>query len=101
MLKTFITAEDTFEVTQSKLNQMVSKLEKDVLGYQALYANLPDIYSSIASGQPYGPATQKGENVYQRPGMGAYSIGQIIEMNNKRYRVTGGNLNDPDVEEIE
>lgn len=92
---------DTFEVTQSKLNQMVSKLEKDVLGYQALYANLPDIYSSIASGQPYGPATQKGENVYQRPGMGAYSIGQIIEMNNKRYRVTGGDPNDPDVEEIE
>jgi hypothetical protein len=92
---------DTFEVTQSKLNQMVSKLEKDVLGYQALYANLPDIYTSIASGQPYGPATQKGENVYQRPGMGAYSIGQIIEMNNKRYRVTGGDPNDPDVEEIE
>jgi hypothetical protein len=92
---------DTFEVTQSKLNQMVSKLEKDVLGYQALYANLPDIYSSIASGQPYGPATQKGENVYQRPGMGAYSVGQIIEKGGKRYQVIGGDMNDPDVEEIE
>jgi hypothetical protein len=92
---------DTFEVTQDKLNQMVSKLEKDVLGYQALYANLPDIYSSIASGQPYGPATQKGENVYQRPGMGAYSVGQIIEKGGKRYQVIGGDMNDPDVEEIE
>lgn len=92
---------DTFDVTQDKLNQMVNKLEKDVLGYQALYANLPDIYSSIASGQPYGPATQKGENVYQRPGMGAYSVGQIIEKGGKRYQVIGGDMNDPDVEEIE
>ena len=92
---------DTFEVTQEKLGQMVNKLEKDVLGYQALYANLPDIYSSIASGQPYGPATQKGENVYQRPGMGAYSVGQIIEKGGKRYQVIGGDMNDPDVEEIE
>jgi hypothetical protein len=92
---------DTFEVTQEKLGKMVNKLEKDVLGYQALYANLPDIYSSIASGQPYGPATQKGENVYQRPGMGAYSVGQIIEKGGKRYQVIGGDMNDPDVEEIE
>jgi len=92
---------DTFEVTQDKLNQMINKLEKDVLGYQALYANLPDIYSSIAAGQPYGPATQKGENVYQRPGMGAYSVGQIIEKGGKRYQVIGGDMNDPDVEEIE
>jgi hypothetical protein len=92
---------DTFEVTQEKLGQMVNKLEKDVLGYQALYANLPDIYTSIASGQPYGPATQKGENVYQRPGMGAYSVGQIIEKGGKRYQVIGGDMNDPDVEEIE
>src|SRR5690606_3687391 len=34
------------------------------------------------------------------PGAGAYTVGQVIEVNGKRYRVTGGDMNDPDVEEI-
>jgi hypothetical protein len=33
--------------------------------------------------------------------MGAYSVGQIIEKGGKRYQVIGGDMNDPDVEEIE
>jgi hypothetical protein len=31
---------------------------------------------------------------------GGYHVGQVIEHNGKRYRVTGGDPNDPDVEEV-
>lgn len=31
---------------------------------------------------------------------GGYRVGQVIEVNGKRYRVTGGDPNDPDVEEV-
>jgi hypothetical protein len=31
---------------------------------------------------------------------GKYSVGQVIESGNKKYRVIGGDMNDPDVEEI-
>lgn len=31
---------------------------------------------------------------------GKYTVGQVIEVGGKKYRVTGGDLNDPDVEEI-
>lgn len=30
-----------------------------------------------------------------------YTVGQIIELNGKKYRVIGGDLNDPDIEEVE
>jgi hypothetical protein len=31
---------------------------------------------------------------------GKYTVGQEINLNGKRYRVTGGDMNDPDIEEI-
>lgn len=34
------------------------------------------------------------------PTAGGYRVGQVIEVNGKRYRVTGGDPNDPDVEEV-
>ncbi len=37
----------------------------------------------------------------QEPEKGKYSVGQVIEHGGKRYRVTGGDLNDPDVELVE
>lgn len=40
-----------------------------------------------ARGQPDGQA-------------GTYSVGQIIESNGRRFRVTGGDMNDPEVEEV-
>lgn len=30
-----------------------------------------------------------------------YAVGQILEMNGKKYRVIGGDMNDPDVEEVQ
>lgn len=41
-------------------------------------------------------ATPKGDG----PAAGKYQVGQVIEVNGKRYRVTGGDMNDPDVEEV-
>lgn len=38
--------------------------------------------------------------IADNPGSGGYSVGQVIETNGKRYRVTGGDPADPDVEEI-
>ena len=32
---------------------------------------------------------------------GKYSIGQVIEVNGQKYKVTGGDLNDPDVEPVQ
>lgn len=34
------------------------------------------------------------------PTVGQYQIGQIIDLNGKKYRVTGGSPDDPDVEEV-
>ncbi len=34
------------------------------------------------------------------PAGGGYSVGQVIEKGGKKYRVTGGDPNDPDVEEV-
>lgn len=39
------------------------------------------------------------ENMGQ-PGQGKYAVGQVIPMNGKKYRVTGGDPNDPDIEEV-
>ncbi len=36
----------------------------------------------------------------QSSSAGKYKIGQVIQSGGKRYRVTGGDMNDPDVEEI-
>ena len=36
----------------------------------------------------------------QEPAAGKYKVGQIITHGNKRYRVTGGDPSDPDVEEV-
>ena len=39
----------------------------------------------------------KGQGMTQQ---GKYTIGQVIPMNGKKYRVTGGDPNDPDIEEV-
>jgi hypothetical protein len=53
-------------------------------------------------GQP--PATRRPTAAPPPPGGGdtgaPYSVGQIIERGGKRYRVTGGDPNDPDIEEV-
>lgn len=42
-----------------------------------------------------------GQPQQQAPGGGSkYQVGQVIEAGGKRYRVTGGDPNDPDVEEV-
>lgn len=45
-----------------------------------------------------GRAAPQGQP--QQPSGGRYQVGQVIEANGKRYRVTGGDPNDPDVEEV-
>lgn len=36
----------------------------------------------------------------QKSAQSTYNVGQIIPMNGKKYRVTGGDPNDPDIEEV-
>lgn len=45
-----------------------------------------------------GRAAPQGQP--QQAASGRYQVGQVIEANGKRYRVTGGDPNDPDVEEV-
>lgn len=48
------------------------------------------------------PTTSSAQPRGQQPAQqGQYSPGQVIEAGGKRYRVTGGDPNDPDVEEIQ
>lgn len=45
-------------------------------------------------------ARQTGQEV-NLPQTGKYAVGQIIDVGGKKYRVTGGDMNDPDVELVE
>lgn len=91
---------DTAVKSAQKIDQMIDSITTSINGYQSFYG-LPDISLQIESGKVLKSPTQRGENVYQRPGMGTYSIGQIIKgSNNKTYRVVGGDMNDPDLEEV-
>lgn len=56
--------------------------------------DLAEAYQAILSGAS-GAAQQGGGTA-----TGGYQVGQVIEHGGKRYRVTGGDPNDPDVEEV-
>ena len=59
-------------------------------------AYIPDPAFSGQQNQPQQPVS--GD---QQTRQGKYSIGQVIQSpNGKKYRITGGDMNDPDVEEI-
>lgn len=60
------------------------QIENKVRSYPQLYDNAA--YDRVVNGQ-------SGRS-------GKYRVGQVIEANGKRYRVTGGDMNDPDVEEV-
>ena len=90
---------DTSQATAQKIDQMIEGLDTTIRGYQAFYG-LPDISMEIQSGKILKAPTQRGENAFGTSGA-SYAIGQIIEKNGKKYRVVGGDMNDPDVEEVE
>ena len=89
---------DTSNATAKKIDQMVDSLETTITGYQSFYG-LPDIKLQVQSGKILKAPTQRGENVFY-PGASVYTINQIIEKGGKKYRVVGGDMNDPDVEEV-
>jgi hypothetical protein len=90
---------DTSQATAQKIDQMIEGLNTTIKGYQSFYS-MPDISAQIQSGQILKAPTQRGESAFGSGGA-AYSIGQIIERGNKKYRIVGGDMNDPDVEEVE
>lgn len=53
-----------------------------------------------ARAQEIRSAYPQGQRAAEQPAQGGYQVGQIIEANGRRYRVTGGDPNDPDVEEV-
>ena len=42
-----------------------------------------------------------GAGQSQQASQAKYAVGQIVEMNGRKYRVIGGDMNDPDVEEVQ
>lgn len=90
---------DTSNISAQKIDQMIEGLDTTIRGYQSFYG-LPDISMQIQSGQLMKPPTQRGESAFGTGGA-AYSLGQIIERGGKKWRVVGGDMNDPDVEEVE
>ncbi|WP_408953053.1 transglycosylase SLT domain-containing protein [Lysobacter sp. Hz 25] len=59
------------------------------------YRKITDINETARSHYSANPSPQGGG----KPS-GGYSVGQVINANGKRYRVTGGDPNDPDIEEV-
>jgi hypothetical protein len=54
----------------------------------------PDIFSPTSSSAPVA-------NPPKPAGAPEYKVGQVITIKGKRYKVTGGDMNDPDLEELE
>lgn len=55
----------------------------------------------IAAGRAAPAADQGAPSAMRQPSAPAqYNVGQVIEANGKRYRVTGGDPSDPEVEEV-
>lgn len=89
---------DSSTATAQKIDQMVEGLDTTIKGYQSFYG-LPDISLQVQAGRVLKAPTQRGENVFNA-GAGTYTINQIIEKGGKTFRVVGGDMNDPDVEEV-
>ena len=90
--------------SQSDLEQRVAMLQYPSLdkdpavnartleNLRLFMADLKAAYDNVTGGAlPQSP---------QRQGGGRYSVGQVINVGGRRYRVTGGDPNDPDLEEV-
>lgn len=101
----------------AQLNVLAGKLLARVPRFEGPQSNIDvQIYQQMA-GDLANPNKTRGERIAAAASMikmiqryqnyadpaktaGKYRVGQIIETNGKRYRVTGGDMNDPDVEEV-
>lgn len=102
----------------ARLKLLAAKLVANVPRFEGPQSNIDVQFYREAAGDLGNPNLSVGERLaaaelmleiaqrYAGQGggqgeTGAYRIGQVIEANGKRYRVTGGDMNDPDVEEIQ
>lgn len=81
--------------------QSPEEFEKALRNYRSALAlankTVKDSYKSV-----YGEDLASADVAEQAtPNAGQYKVGDIIEANGKKYRVIGGDLNDPDVEPVE
>lgn len=79
--------------------------DKDVLLYKQMAGQIGDRTIPAAQKKAAMDTIREINSRYTQPTDktktgGTYAVGQIIESNGKKYRVTGGDLNDPDVEEV-
>lgn len=65
---------------------------------QSNIENLVNSYPQVFNRDTYNANAPRP--VGQQAAQGRYRVGQVIEAGGKRYRVTGGDMNDPDVEEV-
>jgi len=74
-------------------DKLAKELESAAI-YLGTPGNTPAGYMELRRNQIKAPAQQP-------PAQGGHAVGSIIEAGGKRYRVTGGDPNDPDVEEVQ
>lgn len=82
----------------SEARQLASAAQQRVTGVTREYQGIADQYG-------WDPVRATGQADFRNVSSsvqrgGRYQPGQIIELGGKRYRVTGGDPNDPDVEEV-
>ena len=82
----------------------ITENEQAILSKAITILSEPDISPALAKQYFDNAMTVLGRNageVGSDQGSGKYSVGQIIEHGGQRYRVTGGDLSDPEVELVE
>ena len=83
--------------------QLASQAQGRLTNTTRQYQGIADQYGfdpQRATGMADFRDVQSGSTTTQQPSGGRYQVGQVIEVGGKRYRVTGGDPNDPDVEEL-
>jgi hypothetical protein len=78
------------------------KIPSYVMSTRTRYAlnkmGLDDVIKGVEN--PEGSAKVDEDKAQAQSGGQSYAVGQVIPMGNKKYRVTGGDPKDPDIEEV-
>ncbi len=84
------------------LENSIATLQSDSISNAQLKSSLKIIRDTLERTKAWQPsaASETTQSGVDSNG-GGYQVGQIIEASGKRYRVTGGDPNDPDVEEVQ
>lgn len=79
----------------------ITEGEQGILSRASTALGNPDISPELAREELDAAMNVLRRNAGQKVQNGKYTVGQEITVNGQRYRVTGGDMNDPDVELIQ